>query len=117
MRGIAHVSFANGGLFIPARSPYDRQMLIEHVVDRVRSKGQVQVLVDDERWMVHLRGNSAVNCAFCGLAGELACQSIGDEAATYCAHCAFGDQVELPDHGAPINPGENHAQLNRASRV
>lgn len=48
-KGIVHISFAGGGLFLPARSPYDRQMLVEHVTDRVRCKGHLQVLTDDER--------------------------------------------------------------------
>jgi hypothetical protein len=87
MRGIAHVSFESGGLFIPARTPYDRQMLVEHVADRTRSSGQVQVLVDDERWTVRRCG--AVNCESCGLSGKLACRSAGDDAKMYCLQCAF----------------------------
>ena len=29
-------------MFLPARSPYDRQLLIECIVDRACTKGQVQ---------------------------------------------------------------------------
>ncbi|MFI5365153.1 MAG: hypothetical protein ACHQ4J_05975 [Candidatus Binatia bacterium] len=94
-KGIAYVSFPGGGIFMPARSPYDRQMLIEHIADRVRSKGQVQVLIDNQRWMVHLnRGPSADCCEGCGYTRDPACYSptIGDGA--YCVKCAFGAYVD-----------------------
>ena len=95
MTGIAHVSFPGGGIFLPARSPYDRQMLVEHVNDRVRIKGQVQVLVDDRRWMVHLRrGSLAACCASCGDPADSACYATGHGDAAYCVHCAFGDDMQ-----------------------
>lgn len=40
-KGIAHVSFAGGGILVPARDPDDRQTLVEHVADHIRAKGQV----------------------------------------------------------------------------
>ena len=39
-QGIAHVSFAGGGFFVPARSSYDRQLLADHALARVRVKRQ-----------------------------------------------------------------------------
>lgn len=90
-KGIAHVSFAGGGVFVPARSPYDRQILVEHVADRVRAQGHVQVLVDDQRWLVRLsRGPSVDCCCSCGYSLDAACYSTAGGAAVYCVECAFG---------------------------
>lgn len=90
-QGIAHVSFAGGGIFLPARDPYDRQTLIEHVTQRVRAKGRVQVLVDDYRWMVQAGpAHRAATCAACGQAVDAACYSSMSNGAAYCVHCALG---------------------------
>ena len=90
--GIAHVSFSGGGLFLPARDPYDRQSLIEHVAQRVRTKGRVQVLVDKHRWMVQASAPQQQNaaCAACGQAADAACYSATSNAAAYCLRCALG---------------------------
>ena len=94
-KGIAHVSFTGGGIFLPARSPYDRQMLIEHVTTRARAQGVVQVLIDDDRWMVRThRDGAAVCCARCGHSGESACYSDATGDAVCCPRCAFGDYRE-----------------------
>ena len=90
--GIAHVSYHGGGMFLPARTPYERQMLIEHVVDRARTRGQVQVLVDEQRWLVHAkRGRLSVCCERCSSAVEAACYSQGSGNDAYCVRCALGN--------------------------
>jgi hypothetical protein len=95
MTGIAHVSFSGGGIFLPARNPYDRQMLMEHIADRVRMKGQVQVLLDNQRWIVHRRrGPLSVCCAGCGESVDSACYSSASGDVGFCVRCAFGDIVE-----------------------
>ncbi len=91
--GVAHVSFRGGGTFLPARNPYDRQLLVEHVLSRVRAKGRVQVLVNDERWMVHLHRGPSAGCLSCGYFGDSACYSAVRNGGPYCVKCAFGDFV------------------------
>ncbi|HVO28176.1 MAG TPA: hypothetical protein VMW56_31605 [Candidatus Margulisiibacteriota bacterium] len=89
--GIAHVSFPGGGVFLPARDPYDRQTLIEHVKQRVRAKGRVQVLVDNQRWMVQPAPPSpASTCALCGQMADTTCHLSGDYGTPLCVHCALG---------------------------
>jgi hypothetical protein len=89
--GIAHVSFLGGGIFLPARDPYDRQTLIEHVTQRLHAKGQVQVLVDNHRWMVQAGATyRTATCAACGQAVDAACFSNMSNGAAYCVHCALG---------------------------
>ena len=102
-KGIAHVSFVGGGIFLPARSPYDRQVLAEHVNERVRAKGQVQVLMGDQLWMVHRSRNAAATCcARCGMAVTAACYFSGCGDVGYCIACALQDDGD-PDqlHSAP----------------
>jgi len=78
-------------MFLPTRSPYDRQMLVEHIANRVRSKGHVQVLLDEQRWMVHLtRGAARPACASCGDTADTACYRAPDDAVAYCVTCALG---------------------------
>ncbi len=92
--GIAHVSFRGGGIFLPARSPYDRQTLIEYVTDLVGAKRDVQVLLQDRRWIVHPhRGQPPAYCAGCGTSTHCTCQPAADLEATYCVNCAFGSDT------------------------
>lgn len=101
-RGIAHVSFVGGGIFLPARSPYDRQLLAEHVQSRVRAKGKVQVLVDDQRWMVHRGpGSGLICCSQCGGTVNSACYLGAGSGTPYCLACAFGDLAE-PAGSRPV---------------
>lgn len=92
MEGIAHVSFPGGGMFLPARSPYDRQILIEHIAARARANQPVQVLVDDLRWMVYVRsGRARAHCAACGCLLHSACYATALHDEGYCLACAFRD--------------------------
>jgi hypothetical protein len=93
--GMAHISFTGGSMFLPVRNPYDRQLLLEHVGERVRAKGQVQVLMGDRLWMVHRnRGPGAAHCARCGLAAPTGyCR--GCDGACYCVACALENDGEL----------------------
>ena len=78
-------------MFLPARNPYDRQILAEHVGERVRAKGQVQVLMGDRRWIVGRTGEAtAVRCALCGMGSATACYSRGCEDIRCCVACALG---------------------------
>ncbi len=95
-KAIAHVSFPGGGMFLPARSPYDRQMLIEHIAYRVRSKGRVQVLLDEQRWMVQFnRGTSRLHCSSCDDAVDSTCHRAADDGVAYCLSCALGSASGL----------------------
>ena len=88
--GIAHLSFAGGAVFLPARTPYDRQMLAEYVTERVQVKGQVQILVDGQRWLVQrLREAIFVACAGCGTGVSSTLYSGVEGDQVYCARCAL----------------------------
>jgi len=98
--GIAHVSFAGGGLFLPVRSAYDRQTLAEHIAARARAKGDVQVLLNDKRWLVCLiRTRPDADCSGCRKALDVACYATGDPDPAYCVKCAFGGGAKPPAPG------------------
>jgi len=44
--GIAHISYHGGGVFLPARTPYDRELMVDCVADLVPAKGVIQVIVE-----------------------------------------------------------------------
>jgi hypothetical protein len=91
-KGIAHVSFPGGSTFLPARNPYDRQMLLEHIVARTHAEKRVQLLVDDLRWMVHLRrGPATAHCSACNCVLNSTCYSTDEHGAAHCLGCAIGD--------------------------
>ncbi len=107
-KGIAHVSCPGGSIFLPARNLCDRQTLLEYIVDRARAKERVQVLVDDLRWMVHLRRDPVTrHCTACGCVLNCDCYSTAEHGEAHCLGCAFGD------HLAHVQP--QHEQERRSS--
>ena len=110
-QGIAHVSFAGGGFFVPARSPYDRQLLADRVLDRVRVKGKVQVLVDAQRWLVQLlRDSNMAGCRRCGSAMDSVCCRSANRAARYCVACAFTTDSSFPAIRSGRTSAPSHAR-------
>ncbi len=95
-KGVAHVSFPGGGIFLPARTPYDRETLMEYVTHTVHVNGRVQVLVDDRRWLVRgRRGTAAGRCAGCDHFLDAACNTAEDPGTIdYCMNCAFAPKAE-----------------------
>ncbi len=99
--GIAHISFRGGGLFVPVRTPYDRQLLVEQVLERAQTKGEVQVLVDNQRWMVQSRGGALpARCSRCGSRCHSVCYSAAIRDAAICVDCALGTGGD----DAPVTP-------------
>ncbi len=98
--GIAHLSFAGGAVFLPVRTPYDRQMLAEYVSERVQAKGQVQILVDGQRWMVQRQRDPLfIACEGCGSSLMSTCYSVPDGQQVYCARCALNPARNRGGHG------------------
>ena len=95
-RGIAHVSFTGGGVFLPARDAYDRQTLIEHVIARAHAQGRVQVLLDRHRWLVQAGAPQfGRTCAVCGQVADTAGCCATSDGVTYCVCCALGGQQRI----------------------
>lgn len=84
-------------MFLPTHSPYDRQVLIEHVVSWARSERLVQVLDGKRRW--HFRvardGEGQRRCSACGRAAAVMGQNRAGQDDPHCAPCALGDGRSL----------------------
>ncbi len=120
--GIAHVSFRGGAAFLPARSPYDRETLIDHVAHTIRAQGRVQVLIEDQVWHVYLvTDDSPATCSRCGRqALEATCQSYGGTANACCVKCAFTSRTqptEPPAGWARADDVMTHRTLEAARAV
>lgn len=92
--GVAHVSWRDGAMFLPAHSPYDRQVLVEHVADRLRSGSPVQVLLGGTRWMAHPPQGRSAPCRCCGSLRESTCHSSATHGEPVCLVCAFSERAE-----------------------
>ena len=103
-QGIAHVSFVGGAFFLPARTPYDRQILTELVAERVRTTGQVQLLMNDRLWTVRLASAPPARaCSACGAALESArCATTPDDV-PYCIACVVAYHSKPPLRARPSN--------------
>src|SRR5574340_1213979 len=101
MAGVAHVSFAGGGVFMPDQNPEDRQQLLDYVTYLVSSKPKVQILLRNQRWLAE--SGHYCSCATCGRATNVSCREAGD-VDVYCVQCALG------------MPSEQHAQPPQAAR-
>ncbi len=87
MAGVAHVSFAGGGVFLPDHDQHDRQDLLDYVTRLVSSKPKVQILLRNQRWLAE-SGRYCL-CTSCGRASKVSCRETGDVDA-YCVQCALG---------------------------
>ena len=65
MKGIAHVSFHGGGLIVPVHTPYDRQLLFEHVEASAKRHGDVRLDWRHQHWTVSLGNGQRKVCAAC----------------------------------------------------
>ncbi|MBI4517463.1 MAG: hypothetical protein HY699_16795 [Deltaproteobacteria bacterium] len=110
MNGAAHVTFAGGGIVLPAREPYDRQLLVEQVAERVQRKGVVRVAIHGRTWNVRrIDDNVTAACTRCRRSLHGTCYATTPGDARHCLRCAF---VSSPQSSAPA-PEE--AALARAS--
>jgi len=77
-------------MVLSAATPYERQVLIEHVLGHVRSKRQIQVQADRQRWVVELVDEqSPVDCERCGRKIlDAICRGRRGET-PYCVACAL----------------------------
>ena len=100
--GVAHVSFRGGGAFLPARQAQDQRTLIQHIADHVRADGLVQVLIDDQRWLVRaLHESCRADCSKCGVTLDAACYPADKQQNAYCVTCVFAP--DRAPHGARAN--------------
>ncbi|MBP1687372.1 MAG: hypothetical protein H6Q33_3515 [Deltaproteobacteria bacterium] len=98
MKGVVHLSFVGGEVFLPNEGPVDRQYLVDYVAHVLHSKPKVQILRSDQRWMAEQRGDYCY-CAACGRASKAVCRKRSNKAEAYCLHCALETDASKPQRG------------------
>ena len=65
MPGTAHISFAGGGLILPAQTPYECQLLFEHVEASAKQHEQVELSAKGRNWRISRKSARRELCARC----------------------------------------------------
>lgn len=86
MKDMAHISFEGGGLIVPARTPYERQLLIEHLEVATNRHGHVRLDINRQRWTVSVNGGAGEPCTICARSPDHL--TYRRDARSLCRHCA-----------------------------
>ncbi len=86
MKGIARIAFGNGGFLVPAETPYDRQLLFEHVAQCARVHGQIRLSLDGGEWTVARADSQSRVCSVCDQQPDRLAYAKGQQ--TLCHPCA-----------------------------
>jgi hypothetical protein len=90
MKGVARISFQGGALFIPVKTPYERELLFEHVDLYTKRHGQVRIEFNRREWVVSaVNGEQLMRCSACGRRLDALTYAMGGR--TLCAPCARRD--------------------------
>jgi hypothetical protein len=65
MTEVAHISFEGGGLIVPAHTPYDRQLLFEHLEVSTRQHGAVRLAFNHRLWTISATTGQHGVCTAC----------------------------------------------------
>jgi hypothetical protein len=91
MKGVARISFHGGALFVPVKTPYDREVLFEHLDLYAKRHGTVRVELNRREWLVSSRSDAenAPSCTECDRRLEALTYALGGR--TLCGFCAKRD--------------------------
>jgi hypothetical protein len=85
---IARIHMDGGALLLPARTPYEREVVFDHVRHRLRLHGSVQLEMNGRRCRIELVAASAgACCAGCG--GRISRFACKLGAQMLCVDCAL----------------------------
>jgi hypothetical protein len=86
LKGVAHISFLGGGCIMPSHTPYEREVLIQHIEAAGRRHGNVRLRVDRQDWLITRSAAVRAACIRCHRrAGALVYRFGG---AVLCTGCA-----------------------------
>ena len=89
MKGIARLSFHDGGLFLPVKTPYDHEVLFEYADRYAKRHGRVRLELDRHECVARLPGEQPETCVSCGQRLDSVRYDIGGR--TLCRFCARRD--------------------------
>jgi hypothetical protein len=85
MKTVAQISFRGGGLVVPARDRYDREVAFEHAETYARLHGRVRLELNGSTMHIALNGSSGHRCGSCGEVVGLLTYELGTR--HLCARC------------------------------
>ncbi len=87
---IAHIVFPDGGLIVPARTPYDRQLLQEHVLASVHHRQLLRINIGPDGWAVkRAKPRHPIVCGLCDRRiTHAVCHEVGSPV-PFCVACAL----------------------------
>jgi len=92
----AQVQDGCGTFVVPAHTPYDRQMLREHLAGRVGGLSTLTLGMHGKRWIVTRQDATDSRCATCTQSlGRLSCNQ-DDGACVTCIDCAMRPENSDP---------------------
>jgi hypothetical protein len=86
MKGLAHISFPGGGLIVAAQTPYERELLFEHVELSTKRYGRVRLDLSRQHWTISLKNGESAACASCSQCVDNLAYRF--EERTLCGQCA-----------------------------
>jgi hypothetical protein len=85
MKSVAQISFRGGGLVVPARDRYDREVAFEHAEVYARRHGRVRLELNGNTMLIGLNGTSGHTCSTCSETLGLLTYDLGTR--HLCARC------------------------------
>lgn len=89
MKGVARISFHGGALFIPVKTPYERELFFEHIDLYTKRHGNVRFELDRQEWSVSIAGDRARTCSSCQRRLDALTYALGGR--TVCGQCVRRD--------------------------
>lgn len=89
MKDIARLVFPDGGVVLPVKTPYDREVLFEYADQFAKRHGRVRIELGRTRCVARLCTGRHEHCASCGC--RLDRVSYALSAQTLCRFCARRD--------------------------
>ncbi len=90
--GTARVSYPGVRMFYSMDSPYERQLLAEHVLVCSQSRNQVQVEIGSHCWILQRTRVGRARCSVCGEPLHTFCETPTGEQ-RLCVACAIEDSA------------------------
>jgi len=92
----AQVQGVSGTFVVPAHTPYDRQMLREHLAGRIGHLSTVTLGVHGKQWTITQHDAPSSRCATCTRSvGRLSCNQ-DDGSCSTCIDCAMRPENSEP---------------------
>ena len=86
LKDVAHISFEGGGLILPVRTPYQHEVLMEHLEVSTKRHGAVRLDLHGRRWNIAVNDGPAEPCTTCTLPADNVTYRF--EARSLCRPCA-----------------------------